>query len=171
MRYRIEWKIQGRQGHGEWHKTAQELAVRADAMNNRFGAGTHRVIGEGQQPLVAAQAAEIAALKAESIKDEASAAVLRLNIHQMEVMLAGLQRMVIGQEKEISALQAERDALREDAGRYRFLRAQPIEGEAGQPVVAMPNGMSSGYYLNEETADFAIDAAMQAQQKSQNDRN
>lgn len=129
MRYRIEWKIQGRQGHGEWHKTAQELAVRADAMNNRFGAGTHRVIGEGQQPLVAAQAAEIAALK------------------------------------------AERDALREDAGRYRFLRAQPIEGEAGQPVIAMPNGMSSGYYLNEETADFAIDAAMQAQAQPQNDRN
>ena len=50
--------------------------------------------------------------------------------------------------------------LRLDAERYRFLRAQPIEGEAGQPVIAMPNGISSGYYLNEETADFAVDAAM-----------
>jgi hypothetical protein len=47
-----------------------------------------------------------------------------------------------------------------NARRYEFLRAQSIEGEPGKPVIAIPNGMKSGYYVNEETADFAVDAAM-----------
>ena len=90
----------------------------------------------------------------------------------LEIRLeAEIKTMLDTKDAEIAALKAERDALKRDAERYRFLRAQPIEGEAGQPVVAMPNGMSSGYYLNEETADFAIDAAMQAQAQPQNDRN
>jgi hypothetical protein len=54
---------------------------------------------------------------------------------------------------------AEQDAR--DAARYRFLRKQAIDGAPGIPVIALPNGMKSGYYLNEETADFAIDKAMQ----------
>lgn len=55
---------------------------------------------------------------------------------------------------------ADIEALRKDAERYRWLRIQPIDGAPGQPVIAMPNGMKSGYYLNEETADFAVDTAM-----------
>jgi hypothetical protein len=49
-----------------------------------------------------------------------------------------------------------------DAARYRHLRNLAIErtGIAGQPCIAMPNGMNSGYYLTEETADHAIDTAM-----------
>jgi hypothetical protein len=62
---------------------------------------------------------------------------------------------------ENAALRAEIATLRKDAQRYRFLRAQPIEGEAGQPVIALPNGMKSGYYLNEETADFAADKSIE----------
>lgn len=62
----------------------------------------------------------------------------------------------------VVALRAELDALREDAARYRWLREQPIDGAPGMPVVAMPNGMRSGYYLNHETADYAIDAARKA---------
>lgn len=61
---------------------------------------------------------------------------------------------------EVVALKAERDATMKDAERYRFLRRQQIDGEPGVPVVAMPNGMRSGYYLNEDTADYAIDAAI-----------
>ena len=60
----------------------------------------------------------------------------------------------------IAELEQGQDAL--DAKRYRFLRAQPIDGEPGQPVIAMPNGMRSGYYLNEETADHAIDTSIRA---------
>lgn len=63
---------------------------------------------------------------------------------------------------ELDRVKAERDTLKVDAERYRFLRAQQIDGEPGQPVIAMPNGMRSGYYLNEETADFAVDAAIRA---------
>lgn len=47
----------------------------------------------------------------------------------------------------------------EDAERYRWLREQAIDGAPGVPVIAIPNGMKSGYYVNEETADYAIDAA------------
>ena len=56
---------------------------------------------------------------------------------------------------------AEQDAL--DAARYRHLRnlALAQTGQPGQPCIAMPNGMKSGYYLTEETADHAIDTAMQ----------
>ena len=52
----------------------------------------------------------------------------------------------------------------EDAERYRFLRAQSIDGEPGQPVIAVPNGMKSGYYLNAQNADFAIDTAIKGAQ-------
>ena len=54
------------------------------------------------------------------------------------------------------------ERLRLDAARYRWLREQAIDGAPGVPVIAMPNGMKSGYYLNFDTADFAIDAAMKA---------
>ena len=53
-------------------------------------------------------------------------------------------------------------SLQADAARYRWLREQAIDGAPGVPVIAMPNGMKSGYYLNFDTADFAIDAAMKA---------
>ena len=53
-------------------------------------------------------------------------------------------------------------ALRDDAERYRWLREQAIDGAPGVPVIAMPNGMRSGYYLNFDTADFAIDVARKA---------
>lgn len=58
------------------------------------------------------------------------------------------------------AIELERAHLNER--RYLHMRNLPIEqtGVAGQPCIAMPNGMSSGYYLTEETADFAIDAAL-----------
>lgn len=59
-----------------------------------------------------------------------------------------------------AAAQPDHAALLKDAARYRFLRAQAIDGAPGVPVIAVPNGMRSGYYLNEETADFAIDAAL-----------
>lgn len=35
----------------------------------------------------------------------------------------------------------------------------------GQPCIAMPNGMQSGYYLTEETADHAVDTSMAAAAK------
>ena len=60
------------------------------------------------------------------------------------------------------AIQAKQAALELDAARYRWLRKQAIDGAPGVPVIAMPNGMKSGYYLNFDTADFAIDAAMKA---------
>lgn len=47
-----------------------------------------------------------------------------------------------------------------DAARYRFLRTQPIDGKPGQPVIAIPRGTRSGYYVNIEDADFAVDLAM-----------
>jgi alkylhydroperoxidase family enzyme len=59
-------------------------------------------------------------------------------------------------------LREEVAGLREDAERYRWLREQAIDGAPGVPVIAMPNGMRSGYYLNDDTADFAIDAARKA---------
>ena len=50
-----------------------------------------------------------------------------------------------------------------DAARYRHMRNLAVTqtGQPGQPCIAMPNGMKSGYYLTEETADHAIDTAMQ----------
>ncbi len=49
-----------------------------------------------------------------------------------------------------------------DAARWNHIRNLPEEltGTPGQPCLAMPNGMSSGYYLTEENADFAVDASM-----------
>jgi hypothetical protein len=49
-----------------------------------------------------------------------------------------------------------------DAARYRHLRNLAIgqTGQPGQPCIAMPNGMKSGYYLTEETADHAVDCSM-----------
>lgn len=68
--------------------------------------------------------------------------------------------------KTRDVLRAEIEALVRDAERYRYMRNLAIEktGMPGQPCIAMPNGMKSGYYLTEETADFAIDAAMQEKQ-------
>ena len=54
----------------------------------------------------------------------------------------------------------ELERLRKDAERYRYLRAQRIDGEPGIPVIAVPNGIRSGYYMNEENADYAVDTAM-----------
>ena len=49
-----------------------------------------------------------------------------------------------------------------DAARYRHIRNLSINqtGLPGVPCIAMPNGMKSGYYLTEETADHAIDTSM-----------
>lgn len=63
----------------------------------------------------------------------------------------------------IEQLERKLAEAQEDAERYRFIRniSDGVIGLAGVPCVAMPNGMSSGYYLNAEHADFAIDAAIQ----------
>lgn len=68
------------------------------------------------------------------------------------------------QAEKLTTFHATVPAMEIDAKRYRHMRDLPIErtGMPGQPCVAMPNGMQSGYYLTEETADFAIDAAIAA---------
>jgi hypothetical protein len=57
---------------------------------------------------------------------------------------------------------AEASVDRIDAKRWRHVRNLTVEqaGMPGQPCIAMPNGMSSGYYLTEETADFAVDSSI-----------
>ena len=67
------------------------------------------------------------------------------------------------QKDRIEQLERKLAEAQEDAERYRFIRniSDGVIGLAGVPCVAMPNGMSSGYYLNAEHADFAIDAAIQ----------
>lgn len=50
-----------------------------------------------------------------------------------------------------------------NARRYLHMRDLAIEktGMPGQPCIAMPNGMQSGYYLTEETADHAVDTSIE----------
>lgn len=52
--------------------------------------------------------------------------------------------------------------LEEDAMRWRHLRDldHDLTGTPGQPCVALPNGMDSGYYLTGPEAVFAVDASM-----------
>lgn len=73
-----------------------------------------------------------------------------------------LREQMERQKNEWLSWEGKRRGLELDAERYRWLREQPIDGAPGVPVVAMPNGMRSGYYLNHETADYAIDAARKA---------
>ena len=58
--------------------------------------------------------------------------------------------------------------LEADAMRWRYLRDlnHEITGTAGQPCVALPNGMNSGYYLTGPEAIYAVDMSMaEAKQK------
>lgn len=58
---------------------------------------------------------------------------------------------------------AEQDAQDKiDAARYRHMRNLNVEqaGAAGQPSIALPSGLNHGYYLTEETADYAIDESI-----------
>lgn len=95
----------------------------------------------------------------------------------LERLTAELDRATEAHAAELADMRAERDkalaaqvegltkgldGLRVDAERYRWLREQAIDGSPGVPVIAMPNGMKSGYYLNFDTADYAIDAARKA---------
>lgn len=99
---------------------------------------------------------------------------LRAEIHASDLAVAEYRQQCIDNAQEIArlraeseerlqncvALGAENEQLRKDAERYRFLKAQRIDGEPGIPVIAVPNGMRSGYYMNEENADYAVDTAM-----------
>ncbi|WP_208412999.1 hypothetical protein [Xanthomonas cannabis] len=52
-----------------------------------------------------------------------------------------------------------------DAMRYRYLRAQPVEGGPwGTPRIAIPRSERAGEFANGDDADAAIDAAIAAQQ-------
>lgn len=52
-----------------------------------------------------------------------------------------------------------------DAMRYRYLRAQPVEGGPwGTPRIAIPSSERAGEFANGDDADAAIDAAIAAQQ-------
>ena len=72
-------------------------------------------------------------------------------------------------QSRIEQLERELVEAQKDAERYRFIRniSDDLIGLAGMPCVAMPNGMSSGYYLNAEHADFAIDAALSQSEPAQ----
>lgn len=64
---------------------------------------------------------------------------------------------------EVPQASAEQDAQDKiDATRYRHMRNLTVEqaGAAGQPSIALPSGLNHGYYLTEETADYAIDESV-----------
>lgn len=52
--------------------------------------------------------------------------------------------------------------LEADAMRWRYLRDlnYDLTGIPGQPCLALPNGMNSGYYLTGPEAVFAVDTSM-----------
>lgn len=56
-----------------------------------------------------------------------------------------------------------------DAKRYRHMRNLTVEqaGAPGQPSIALPSGFKHGYYLTEETADYAIDESIKEHMKAQ----
>ena len=72
------------------------------------------------------------------------------------------------QAETLGMYHAKSTGLERDGLRYRYMRDLRIEqtGLPGQPCIAMPNGMQSGYYLTEETADHAVDTSITAQQKT-----
>lgn len=68
------------------------------------------------------------------------------------------------QAETLGMYHAKSTGLERDGLRYRYMRDLRIEqtGIPGQPCIAMPNGMQSGYYLTEETADHAVDTSIAA---------
>lgn len=42
-RYRICWEIDGKTGHGDWHRSRDGLNASVTAMNEKYGPGTHLV--------------------------------------------------------------------------------------------------------------------------------
>lgn len=64
-----------------------------------------------------AQNSEIAALKAAAIEDEAKAASVRLELHNLRQRYEGRLAMCNSQQAEIASLKAERDGLKKDAAR------------------------------------------------------
>lgn len=93
-------------------------------------------------------------------RDAPEVAALKSEIERLKELADSEGTRTVEYLRRARKAEAEIEQLRKDAERYRYLRRQQIDGEPGIPVVAMPNGMRSGYYLNEDTADYAIDAAI-----------
>lgn len=76
-------------------------------------------------------------------------------LHRCQKELAVMEDLVIDYEARLKAALV-------DAKRYRHMRNLSVEqaGAPGQPSIALPSGLKHGYYLTEETADYAIDQSI-----------
>lgn len=123
---------------------------RRDHLIDRINAWGAQQLEAGRREMFAEVKEENAILAAKVEKAEAE---LESWVHTNRI--DDLQRALVDSEARVKELE-------EDAMRWRYLRDldHDLTGTAGQPCVALPNGMNSGYYLTGPEAIYAVDMSM-----------